>query len=108
MIKEVTCRRLPEWLTPSCTWVGEGGGQCDEESGKFENLCLEVHFDDRKVIWLEATVCTLYFNKSLLKICSLQDEFLWEFMYKMLHDAFRSISTCYIAVSCLACNLIEL
>lgn len=52
--------------------------------------------------------CTLYFNKSLLKIHSLQDEFLWKFTYKMEHNAFHSISTCYIAVPCLAWNLIEL
>ena len=44
-------------------WGRGGGNVVKNLSGKFENLCLEVHFDDRKVIWLEATVCTLFLTR---------------------------------------------
>ena len=35
---------------------GGEGGQWHEDPGQFENLCLEVHFDDQKVLLLEGTV----------------------------------------------------
>ena len=54
MIKEATCRRVPEWLPlPAQGW------EWGEDPGKLENLCVEVHFDDRKLI-------LKYHNKSAI------------------------------------------
>ena len=96
----------PQWATPPAL---EGGWVLALED--FENFYLQVHsgaFLAPKSD-LFGGHCTLYFNKSLLKTHSLQDEVLWKFMHKMLHNAFHSSGTCYIAV-CLAYNfhLIEL
>ena len=58
-----------------------------------------------KVILLKATVTC---KNSLLKTCSLQAEFLWNFMYTMLLNPFYSFGTCFIAVSYLAFSSIYL